>query len=482
MDDKERDLRLNILNSLLTTPHRQLEKIAELHSDFVARDPIFYGHLAAWYWGCGDVRDHKEVFVANLLCSELDFHREAGIVFLQELPPYQVARVVDFMKVHLKKLPRSTRTAVVAYLRERESKPEFFDRGVLRGRAAVKHLYATLRIKPDERAERILFKNDPPEDSVFFALKVLAKSKDANEQAEIIEKYKIPAMVAVGAISQMTPLVMKALIRSMTAQEVINSLNSLKQRGALEDPEIKALIDKKLEEAAGAKRVSAFKAMKAAEIAVLDDETSKRLERVVNQQIKNKGRIRKPTAVLIDKSSSMTVSLDAGKQIASMISGIAESQLFVYVFDEFATKIQAAGTEPSDWEKALQLVFPGGPSCLGAPVEAMRLADEVAEQFIIVSDGHENCKPYFLEAFQSYCKDLSVVPHLVLVKLGEQDDWFEQHLTRNAIESETYLFSGDYYSLPNLIPLLTRPSRMELVMDIIETELPTRKQALVTAH
>src|SRR5919202_2552681 len=98
MNTVERDLRLEMLNSLLTTPHRELGKVAELHKLMVELDPIFYGHLAVWYQRNGDVRDHKEVFVSNLLASSLSEHRDAGFVLLQELPPYQVARVVDFMK------------------------------------------------------------------------------------------------------------------------------------------------------------------------------------------------------------------------------------------------------------------------------------------------------------------------------------------------------------------------------------------------
>ena len=97
----ERDLRLEMLNSLLTTPHRKLEKVAEVHRDMLELDSIFYGHLAVWYHANGEVRDHQEVFVANLLASEQASHREAGFVLLQSLPPYQVARVISFMKSHL---------------------------------------------------------------------------------------------------------------------------------------------------------------------------------------------------------------------------------------------------------------------------------------------------------------------------------------------------------------------------------------------
>jgi hypothetical protein len=174
MNTAERDLRLDMLNSLLTTPHRQLELVGKLHEEMVQRDPIFYGHLAVWYQRTGDVRDHKEVFIGNLLTSTLTEHRDAGYVLLQEFPPYQVARIVDFLKVYRGKLPRSTRTAVRRYLKEREKNPAFFDRAALRARKAMKHLYASLHIKPGERADAVLFKDNPPEDSLAFALKLIA--------------------------------------------------------------------------------------------------------------------------------------------------------------------------------------------------------------------------------------------------------------------------------------------------------------------
>lgn len=37
----ERDLRLEMLNSLLTTPHRKLEQVAEIHKLIVELDPLF---------------------------------------------------------------------------------------------------------------------------------------------------------------------------------------------------------------------------------------------------------------------------------------------------------------------------------------------------------------------------------------------------------------------------------------------------------
>ena len=45
---------------------------------------------------------------------------------------------------------------------------------------------------------------------------------------------------------------------------------------------------------------------------------------------------------------------------------------------------------------------------------------------------------------------------------------------------ETFTFAGDYYALPNLVPLSTRPSRLELLLEILETPLPAREDPLTT--
>jgi hypothetical protein len=285
-----------------------------LHPDMVARDPLFYGHLAVWYFAHGDVRDHKEVFVANLLVSEQAEHRGAGFVLLQKLPPYQVARVVDFVKQSRGGVPRSTRTAVERYLREREENPDKFDRAALRARKSMKHLYATLHIKPGARADAVLFKDEPPPDSLAYAVKLLAKAGSAAEQAGLIVEKNIPYTVAVGAVRKLTPVVLVALINQMSPQEVINNLGSLKRRGALEHAEVKALVDQKLAAAARDERVSAFKAMKAAEVAGVAEQVVERLGQVAGEQVKRKGRIRKPTALFVDKSSSMTEAIEVGSR------------------------------------------------------------------------------------------------------------------------------------------------------------------------
>ncbi|HEX8495156.1 MAG TPA: hypothetical protein VF658_20110 [Pyrinomonadaceae bacterium] len=472
----ERDLRLEILNSLLTTPHRQLDEVAALHRSMVERDPLFYGHLAVWYQQTGEVRDHKEVFIGNLLGSSVPGHRGAGFVMLQELPPYQVARVVDFVKQQRGGLPRSARTAVTRYLREREANPVFFDRAALRARKSMKHLYASLHIKPDARANAVLFKDEPPSDSLAYALKQLAKAQDAAEQAELIVEHGIPFTIAVGAVRKLTPVVLAALINQMSPQEVINNMAALRKRGALDHAEVKALIDEKLAQAANAtERVSAFKAMKAAEVAGVDKGMTAQLERVASSQVRKRGQITKSTALLVDKSGSMTIALEVGKHIGALVSGVTEAELFVYAFDTMACRVAAHGRELSDWEKAFRYIKADGGTSIGAPLEILRLRKQTVEQLIIVTDEEENTAPYFSTVFPRYCEEMKVVPDIVIVKVGQHSNYLERELQRLKVGYQTFTFAGDYYALPNLVPLLSRPSRLELLMEILETPLPERK-------
>lgn len=475
MNAAERDLRLEMLNSLLTTPHRKLQEVAELHQMLVELDPLFYGHLGVWYHNNGDVRDHKEVFVGHLLTSPLTEHRDAGFVMLQGFPPYQVGRIVDFMKQHRGKVPRCARTAVTRYLRDREKNANFFDRAALRNRKAMKHLYASLHIKPSDRADAVLFKDNPPTDSLAYILKQLAKSESPAEQAALIVEHNISYTIAIGAVKQVTPTVLVALINAMTPQEAINNLKSLQARGAFEHPEVRSLLEEKLKAAQTSDRVSAYKARVAADAAQLDEETTAQLEKITNEQVKKRGKITKSTGLLVDKSGSMQNAIEVGKRLAAMISGISEAGLYVYAFDTLPYPVTANGTELSDWERGFQHIKAGGGTSIGCGIEAMRRKKQVVDQFIIVTDEGENAAPYTADAYQSYCRELAVMPNVIIVRVGGYCQMVETQLKQKQAPVETFTFSGDYYSLPNLVPLLSRPSRLDLLMEILDTPLPVRQ-------
>jgi hypothetical protein len=185
-------------------------------------------------------------------------------------------------------------------------------------------------------------------------------------------------------------------------------------------------------------------------------------------------RITKPTALFVDKSGSMETAIEVGKHIAATVSGVAEAELFVYAFDLVAYPVTARGKELSDWEKAFEHIFPQGATSIGAALETMRLKKQSAEQIIIVTDEKENTAPFFATVFSGYSEALKVSPNVVFVKVGQHSELIEQKLKHRGVGFDSFTFTGDYYSIPNLVPLLSRPSRLELLIEILDTPLPSR--------
>jgi hypothetical protein len=510
MATREQDLRLDILNTLLTTPHRKLDQIWPIHQEMAQKDPRFYVQLAAWYSDHGDVRDHKELFVVSLALSSFPGHRDVGLALLRGLPPYQVARVVDF--IHGRKTnrlvraqpakgkkpaevvaaepqkvveefglfrnpPRALRTEVTRYLREREADADWFDSTALTARKALKRLYAVLHVAPSERAQKVLFDEAPPAGSRLFALKELAKAATPEDQARAVVAHRIPYRVASSVVQQLTPPVLRALIEVMSPQEVINNLAALKRRGALDDPDLKTLVERKLDEAKGGARVSAFKAEEAIKAADVSEDVRRKLEQIADTQVKAKGRITRPTALLIDKSGSMSVAIELGKRIGAMVSAVCEADLFVYAFDTIAYPIERAGDDLAAWERALVGITAGGGTSCGVALEYMLRKRQYAEQLIVVTDEGENTPPLFVDSLKRYRTELKADPNVCFVRTPGATTQLEDACRAAGILTDAFQFSGDYYALPNLVPLLARPSKLDLLMEIMEYPLPTRKPA-----
>ncbi len=105
----------------------------------------------------------------------------------------------------------------------------------------------------------------------------------------------------------------------------------------------------------------------------------------------------------------------------------------------------------------------------------MRKQKQAAEQIIIVTDEGENSAPYFAQAYARYQKTLDVQSHVIIVRIGQHaSSQVEQSLKNAQVPVDTFTFNGDYYSLPNLVPLLCQPSRLDLLMEIMATRLPCR--------
>lgn len=481
MATEEADARVALVNSFLKSPHRKLEEVADSHSNARLNDPQLYMHFAAWYFRKGEIRDHKIAFVSYLLTSDRQQHRDEGYMLLKELQPYETERVLKWIKEHINKLPRSARTAFVHYIRDMKNNNKKLERALVRQKNALKTLYASLHIKPYELSRKVLFENNPPEGTMPFYVKELSKAKTSGEQARLIAKHRIPFTIAVSAIKKISPAVLVALIGTMSSQEVVNNLGMIKRYGAFENEEVKELVEKKIAGLKKSKRASTMKTRKAIEAVELDEETKEKLDEVTEERLKAKGTIKRPTAMFIDKSGSMTQAIEIAKQLGSMISNIIVSDFYIYAFDTTPIPIIPPGKTVldtiSDWERAFEMIVANGQTSIGAPMRALRESGKRIEQLIIITDEHENHPPFFLDEYKKYAEEFGA-PDVTIVRCGTAGYTSEQitnQLTRENIPVQGFDFSGDFYALPNVIPLLTKPGSYELLEEIMATEVPMRR-------
>ncbi len=468
-EERERDHRLRLLESLLTTPHRRLDRLAGLHEEMATQDLLFYVHLAAWYQKHGQVRDHQELFTVQLVLDPT--YREVGLALLRELPPYQLARVLTEIKRRGKNPPRSLRTEVERYLRRREADPAAFDGAVLTARKALKQLYTSLHIRPGPRAQAILFEDRPPADSRLFALRELARERDPERQAALVREHRLPYKVAAGLLVRHEATAL-ALVEQMSPAELLNHMGTLKKNGWLALESVAERVRSALEQAGSNRRVSALKVEKAARAA--GEDWQGLLDRILQQRLqRNTGWITRSTALLVDASASMEPALELGKRLASMVAAVARGPLAVYTFARESTLVEPERRDYAGWAAAFESLEARGQSSMGAALLTLYKSPQVFDQVILVSDQRENQSPRFLPSLRllrrrnrwlSFC----------FVNLDGGVHLLEGDCRRLKVDVQSFNFQGDYYALPNLLPFLAQPSRMATLMEILDTPLPGR--------
>jgi hypothetical protein len=259
----------------------------------------------------------------------------------------------------------------------------------------------------------------------------------------------------------------------MTPQETINHLASLKQRGAFDSPEVKALVEAKLRAAEGDRRVSTLKATRAIASVELDAGTEALLTEVTDRRVAQIARIAAPTALFVDKSGSMTQAIEVAKELAALISAVC-ADFRVLAFDGETFEVKATGVERSAWEQAFRMVRANGNTSIGAPLDRLARERHYVEQVVVITDMGENSAPLFHEAYAQYVRELGVGPQVTIVAVGGRDERFLGRLREHAIPHTVWEFAGDYFALPNLLPLLALPSRAELVEQVMAVPLPKR--------
>jgi hypothetical protein len=521
---KEEDLRVRILNSFMTCSHRDTEASMKIHQDIQKVDPLFYAHLACWYRKNGELRDVNEVFSALLSVDAYLPNREVGLALFREQAPFMKRRILGFIKgkkvkvrektgkkveievaagkgkkkksideikitekkVGLNKtLPTAFKTEVTRYLRWLEEHPDKFDTIAIRSAKDLKALYASngLQIKPSPRAQAILFDKKYPADSKLNAFEKISKAKTPEEAATLIVENKIPFTIAVGLVEKITPSILVALIGAMSPQELINNIASLQEKGAMDNPEVKKLIQAKLKKAETAKGVATLKSKTAkATGRVTDDDISKQLDKVADVQVMRSGTIKVPTAIFIDQSGSLHAAIEIGKRCAAMVSGVTTADLHVVCFNTAATPITSQDKTLTGWEKAFAPIHANGGTSMGVALDYLMRRGSVVEQIVIVTDELENQAPYFTDVFALYKERMKVTPHVVIINInGGTTSTFSDQILHVSMDKAKITYdiykptNADYYGLPGLVTLLSRKSKLDLVYEVMDTPLLVRK-------
>ena len=513
---QEDDVRLKMLNTFMTCPHRDTDKVLEVHKELQAKDPVFYAHLACWYLKHGEIRDMQEIFSAALSCDPYLENREVGIALWQQHRPTLKSKILGFIhgktvkistktgkmikiggkeveqrvttekKVGLNRsVPTSFRNEVEKYLRWLESDADRFDTVALSNADELKSLYLVTGkrhgIKPSARAQQILFDKKYPPDSKLTVFKKIVTAKTPEEQATMIVENKIPYPIAVGLVEKITPSILVALVNAMSPQEVINNVASLQDKGAYDNPDLKRMIEAKLVKASTSKSVSTLKSKTAKNTGRVQDESIKqKLDEVADKQVKRTGAIKMSTAIFVDKSGSMNKAIEVGKRVASLVSGALEAVMHVVAFDSAAREIHAEGTTLTAWENAFKPVKADGQTSMGVALDYLIRANWPVEQIVIITDEGENQAPRFADVFPKYVAKFGSTPRVIVIHLksddGSENFVLTQTLKLRSIEFEVFTpKDADYYSLPGLIPFLSRHSKLDLIYEIMDTPLVKRK-------
>src|SRR5215510_3988824 len=162
MEQREYD-RKKFISTLMKIEHGKLENFIKDGLLASRAEPQLFAHFIAWNQIKGKVRDSKIAYPMIALRSIGKSERELAenaVSHLMKLSPRDLVQSYKFSK---EMTPRPTAFAwelfeegAKLYLRKREEKQKWWDKTVLTHRKSMRDLYRIFRIKPADRAQKIL--------------------------------------------------------------------------------------------------------------------------------------------------------------------------------------------------------------------------------------------------------------------------------------------------------------------------------------
>lgn len=469
-----------LIGELTRSPHGKLEEYLKVGLPGAVEEPEFFGHLVAWNHLKGQVRDSKVALpVVALKSGVVGALEENALAHLALLDPRNLLRAWDFVKeVRPTGKRRAVDRVVEAYLRARESNWAWWERAALQHRESMKALYRVAHIKPNPMADSILFKGQAPNGTVWEGLKRLA-GMGTTEAADFIVGKRIPFLVVKGVMGKRLkeePL-MLALMERMSPTELTTNLKLLEGLGVRDHAATRALLDKKLTEAAGSTRTTlkTQKAVKSLGEGVLKERAKGLAEAQVEKNLQVEG----DWLVLADKSGSMQTAIQVGRVVAGTLARAVKGKVQLVFFDNLPRALEVTGKSLEEIQELTGLVTPGGGTSIGVGLAWALEKGLEFDGIAIVSDGGEGNHPLFCEVYKKASQVWGKEVPVYFYRLkGGDPDYFSPRCEQTGVEVIRFDVDGmDYYSLPNLVKTM-RASKYGLVDEIMEVPLLTLAQAL----
>lgn len=465
-----------ILSELSKSPHGKLTEYVRVGKLAAMQEPEFLAHLISWDSQKGQIRDAK-VAIPVVSLSVPGFPEELAensLAHLGLLGPRELVRASRFaLELRLPGNMRKVRRLIERYLRDREAHFGRWQRTAVQHRNSLKELYSLAHVKPNSFADSILFKGERPKGSVFAAIAEL-KNMSPIEAAGTIMEYKIPFLIAMGALGEKaknTDLVL-ALLDRMTPTEVVTNTKMLERLGVKDNPALRGAFKAALERASKSTK-NVLKTTRAAE-AIDDEELKANLRGLQEKQIQTLGGVDGNWLVLGDKSGSMSAAIELAREISATLAKMVKGKVYLVFFDTTPQAIDVTGLSLDAIKAKTKYVRAGGGTSIGSGLRYALDNKLEIDGIAIVSDGGENSGTRFHEVYRQYStfagKD---VPVYLYQTRGDYPSLITNMQTA-GIELQTFdMMNGvDYYSLPNTVATM-RTNRYSLLDEVMATKLLT---------
>lgn len=480
------------LRSLMKVAHREyapavaeLREAIETDPDLISRFCVFLAR------GGTAIRDQIDVALITLLQAAVEFpeYREAGRLLLfgsdvydiaepygdlSGLPPFRVFRIAQFVDQSDRKVARLLKSSMRDYIHMFEQDVQRFDSVALLNRSNLRWAYKRFHIKPNDRAQAILFDNNPPSDSKFAAIKQIVAEEDVAEKAKLIVEAKIPYRIASTLIPKMNAAAGVALVAAMSPTEALNSRQWIESSGLLNIEEVKSLYLGKVAKATK----SIASADHRASAQGSDTEVEAAVQSAKQSATEREQRIASNLLLLVDISGSMNLAIDIAMKFGARIAPLCDGDLMVIAHNTEGRIIEVPSDQRdqlSVWEQAFKGIRAGGGTNHQRGLIRALEVGFMPQSVVLITDGGENGGDFTLN-LSNFAANTSFEPHVVMIHLDGQANVLGPKLEASSLRYDEFNFDGDYYLFDQVGAILGGPAAKSLVQRVLDTELPRRIQ------